>query len=184
MQIDGQGVYVHDCAFLMDGVHDAGTPGGAIHVGSAVHGGLIENCSITFGTDTADGTTNGIKFAFNNERWKIKNCDFHKWAVQNDESMILLGEGTALGLGNALEVENCKFMQYNTGTAMDEAIGGTAMKLSFGLAKDCSAVGCTALHSSDGLIYITPSFAGGTINNLLQNPGLGIPGTALVVTKT
>lgn len=185
ISVYGQNPYIHDCYIRMDGgAWDVGTPDAAIIVGSAMHGGLIDNVRILTGTETADGTIHGVNLLFNNERWEIKNTLIESFCTNAEESAVKLSPGTALSQGAALFMENCTFINYNSGTAADEMVGGTAMKNSFGFMKNCASLYTTAAHSSDALVFISPAYAGGTINNLLQDPGLAILGTSLVITKT
>lgn len=183
MSLYGDAPYIHDCTVEMSsGNWDAGTPDGAISVGSAIDGGLLENMEIRFGTKTAQGTTAGVFFNFNNERWHIKDSRFKQFAPDAQDSAIRLAPGTVVGMGDVLTVENCQFLNYNSGTAWAVAISGTAASGSLVSVVDCKAMGATTIAGA--LVNIAPAFGGGTINNLLQNPGIAIPGTALIVTKT
>lgn len=185
MSVYGQNFNIHDCYMQMDGgAWDVGTPSAFMVVGSAVDGGKVDNCLITTGTETADGTQHGIDLRMNNEKWSVTNTTVESFLTNAEEGFLSVSPGTALGMGQALYMENCKFLNYNSATAATEMVAGTVMSGGFGFMKDCSAMHVTAMHSSDALVLTAPTYAGGTINNLLQEPGIAQVGTALTVTKT
>ena len=184
MHITGQAPNIHDVAFEMLGPDwNAGTPAGCIHVGSAVDGGLIDNCEIQYGTKTAVGTVAGVYFNFNNENWTIKNTRFVTTTAEQEDAAIRLAPGTATKGGNVLYAENCSFLNYNSGTPQLSALRGTVMSKGNAMLKDCASL-YTAAMGTNALVFNAPAFAGGTINNLIQNPGIAVIGTALTVTKT
>ena len=185
ISVYGQNFYLHDCYIAMTGgAWDVGTPDAAIVVGSAKHGGKIENCRILTGTETVDGTIHGVNMLMNNERWSFKNVLVESFLTNAEESAFKISPGTAIGPGAAGYFENCTFLNYNSGTPATEMVGGTAMSGSFGFMRDCAAMHCTAFHSSDNLVLFTPTAAGGTINNSLENPGIALPGSVTIVTET
>ncbi len=184
MNITGQAPYLHNMSFVMTGLDwDAGTPSGAISVGSAVDNGKIHDCYINYGTNTAVGTFAGLNFTFDNEGWDVKNTNFVTLVGEQENAAVFLAPGTALGAGDVLTMENCQFLNYNSGTPALSALRGTVMSGGLVHLKDCSSLYTVAMGTNN-LVYNSPSYAGGTINNLIQNPGIAVIGTALTVTKT
>lgn len=185
ISVYGQNLRMHDCYVQVDGgAWDVGTPSAAILVGSAKHGGWIDNCHITTGTETADGTQHGIDLRMNNERWKVTNTVVEFFATNAEEGFISLSPGTALGMGQAIVMENCTLLNYNSATAVTEMVAGSAMKYSFGFMKDCAALHCTAFHSTDDLVLFAPAFASGTTDAVFNNPNIALPGSVTILTET
>ena len=178
--IESNGNYFHDCVIERTGaIWDAGTPAALVMAGSTHSGQRFENVFIDVGSDTASNMS-AVKLPQSGLNWEFENCTFEKTGVATTDQPIVAAGGTAYGIHASFE--DCKFVNH-AGTAPDSCVGGSMPVGALILMKDCMAVGITTFGTGAG-VKVTPSFAGGTINNLLQNPGIAIPGTALIVTKT
>lgn len=180
LTIESNGNYFHDMAIERRGAAwDAGTPSAIVMAGSTHSSQKFENVFINAGTQTASDC-HAVTLPQSGLNWEFENCTFAKTGIATGDQPILAAGGTADGIHASFE--NCKFVNH-LGTAPDSCVGGSMPVGSFITMKDCMAVGVTTFGTGAG-VKIAPAFAGGTINNLLQNPGIAIPGTALIVTKT
>ena len=178
--IESNGNWIHDVAIERRGAAwDAGTPAALIMAGSTHSGQKFDNVFINAGTQTASDVS-AVKLPQSGLDWEFSNCKFVKTGIATTDNPIKAAGGTADGIHATFE--NCSFVNH-AGTAPDGVVGGSMPVGSFILMKNCMAVGITTFGTGAG-VKVVPSFAGGTINNLLQNPGIAIPGTALIVTKT
>jgi len=179
--IASNGNYFHDLAIERTGAAwDDGTPSHLIMAGSTKSQQLFENVFVNAGTQTASAM-GMCRLPQSGLGWEFKNCTFLKTGNATTDHPFTGGAGTANGI--AASFEDCKFVFAAGGTAPAMVLGGSMPVGAYHLFKDCMGVNVTNFGTGDG-VKITPSFAGGTINNLLQNPGIAIPGTALIVTKT
>lgn len=179
--IESNGNYIHDCAIERTGAAwDDGTPSHLIMAGSTHSQQLFENVVINAGTQTASAM-GMVRLPQSGLNWEFKNCTFQKTGIATTDHPFTGGAGTAAGIESSFD--NCKFVYSAAGTAPAMVLGGSMPVGAYNLFKDCMGVNVTSFGTGDG-VKITPAFAGGTINNLLQNPGIAIPGTSLIVTKT
>ena len=178
--IESNGNWFHDCAIERTGAAwNAGTPAALIMAGSTHSGQRFDNVFINVGTQTASNMA-AVKLPQSGLNWEFKDCTFEKTGIATTDQPVVAAGGTAVGIHSYFE--NCRFVNH-AGTAPDSCVGGSMPVGAFNLMKNCMAVGVTTFGTGAGVVVV-PSFAGGTINNLLQNPGIAIPGTALIVTKT
>lgn len=178
--IESDGNYIHDCAIEMNGpTWDAGGSMSLVRAGSTHSSQRFERVAFNGGTDTTcDAYV--AKLPQSGANWDFIDCTFTKTGVATTNHPFLAAGGTVDG--NHANFENCKFVNH-LGTAPAMVIGGSMPVGALVLFKDCMAADVTTFGTGDG-VKVSPSYAGGTINNLLQNPGIAIPGTALIVTKT
>ena len=178
--IASNGNYFHDLAIERQGAAwDAGTPSHLVMAGSTNGQQLFENVYINAGTNLASNM-GMVRLPQGGLNWKFRDCTFEKIGVAATDYPFTGGAGTATGVEASFK--NCEFI-YSGGTAPTMVVGGSMPVGALNVFKDCMAVGLNNFGTGDGVKF-TPAFAGGTINNLLQNPGIAIPGTALIVTKT
>lgn len=180
LYVNADNVWVHDCHVEYSG--SAATAWdklgkGMIAVGGGKNGARFDNVTYYGGTTNA-GTPTIINIGAESRDATFKDCTFVWKGVDTDTANIRVGTGD-IGL---LLFDRCRFVNFNHATAPDSlCVGNVTTEEGVVLFDHCAAVGITAM-GTDAEVFVVPGQGGGTIANLLENPGLAIPGTALLPT--
>jgi hypothetical protein len=182
LYVNAKNCWVHDCHMVVSG--SASTAWdvlgsiscGFVKIGDNADGARFDNFTMHIGT-TAAGSPTLINVGAEAKDVTFADCSVVFTATDTDNPVIRVGTGDI----GCLLFDRCKFVNINSATLPASlAVGNVTAEEGIVLFDHCSAVGFTAM-GTDTQVFIAPGAAGGTIASLVENTGLAIAGTSLMV---